>query len=162
MNKKFFILPLVMATGFLCLTGCDKGVKRGENELYITVYDGGYGTKWTDEVSKQYAAKTGVKVTWTADQSILERMDSELDAPESDIYMSHDIRWQEYAESGQLEVLDDLYESEVEGTNKTFKQRLCQGAEQVSKLEDGHYYKVCYTQGAGGFVYNVDMFKEKI
>ena len=160
MNKKFFILPLVMATGFLCLTGCDKGVKRGENELYITVFDGGYGTKWIDEVSKQYEAKTGVKVTWTADQSILDRMDSELGAPESDIYMSHDIRWQEYAEAGQLECLDDLYESKVEGTDKTFKERLCQGAEQVSKLEDGHYYKVCYTQGAGGFVYNMDMFEE--
>ena len=159
MNKKFFILPLVMTSGFLCLTGCDRGVKRGENELYITVYDGGYGTEWIDTVAKQYEAKTGVKVVWTADQSILERMDSELESPASDIYMSHDIRWQEYAEGGQLEQLDDLYASEVEGTGKTFKERLCQGAEEVSKLEDGHYYKVCYTQGAGGLVYNKTMFE---
>ena len=160
MNKKFFILPLVMASGFLCLTGCDKGVKRGENELYICVYDGGYGTEWIAKVADDYSKKTGVKVNWKADQTILDRMDSEIENPNSDIYMSHDIRWQEYAEAHQLEVLDDLYESEVEGTGKTFKQRLCQGAEEVSKLEDGHYYKVCYTQGAGGFVYNKTMFEE--
>ena len=160
MNKKFFILPLVMASGFLCLTGCNRGVKRGENELYICVYDGGYGTEWIAKVADDYSKKTGVKVNWKADQTILDRMDSEIENPNSDIYMSHDIRWQEYAEAHQLEVLDDLYESEVEGTGKTFKQRLCQGAEEVSKLEDGHYYKVCYTQGAGGFVYNKTMFEE--
>ena len=160
MNKKFFILPLVMASGFLCLTGCNRGVKRGENELYICVYDGGYGTEWIAKVADDYSKKTGVKVNWKADQTILDRMDSEIENPNSDIYMSHDIRWQEYAEAHQLEVLDDLYESEIEGTGKTFKQRLCQGAEEVSKLEDGHYYKVCYTQGAGGFVYNKTMFEE--
>ena len=160
MNKKFFILPLVMASAFLTMTACDPKVKRGENELYITVYDGGYGTDWIDQVSKDYQEKTGVEVHWTADQSILDRMDSELENPESDIYMSHDIRWQEYAEAGQLACLDDLYESEVEGTGKTFKQRLCGGAEEVSKLEDGHYYKVCYTQGAGGLIYNKTMFEE--
>ena len=158
MNKKIFILPLVATASLLAMTGCIKGGRKA-NELYVTVYDGGYGTDWIDQVAKDYEAKTGIKVVWTADQSILERMDSELDAPSSDIYMSHDIRWQEYAEAGQLEVLDDLYESEVEGTSKTFKQRLCSGAEEVSKLEDGHYYKVCYTQGAGGLIYNMDMFE---
>ena len=160
MNKKHFIFPLVVATGFFCLAGCNKGPVRNGNELFITVYDGGYGTKWIEQVASDYEEATGVKVTWTADQSILERMESELDAPQSDIYMSHDIRWQEYAEAGQLEVLDDLYNSQVEGTGKTFKQRLCAGAEEVSRLDDGHYYKVCYTQGAGGLVYNVDMFNK--
>ena len=158
MNKKFFILPLVAVSTFLALTGCDKNKRKG-NELYITVYDGGYGTEWIDQVAKDYEAKTGIKVNWTADQSILDRMDSELDSPQSDIYMSHDIRWQEYAEAELLEPLDDLYDSEVEGTGKTFKQRLCGGAEEVSKL-NGHYYKVCYTQGAGGLVYNKTMFEE--
>ena len=157
MNKKFFMLPLIATSALLGLTGCGK--KRG-GELYVTVYDGGYGTDWIDQVSKDYEAKTGTKVVWTADQTILDRISTELDAPSSDIYMSHDITWQEFAEQGLLEQLDDLYESEVEGTGKTFKERLCAGAEEVSKLEDGHYYKVCYTQGAGGLVYNMDMFEE--
>ena len=156
MNKEFFMLPLIAASALLALTGCNKS--RG-GELYITVYDGGYGTEWIDQVAKDYEAKTGTKVVWTADQTILDRISTELDAPSSDIYMSHDITWQEFAEQGLLEELDDLYASEVEGTGKTFKERLCAGAEEVSKLDDGHYYKVCYTQGAGGLVYNIDMFK---
>ena len=158
MKKKFFILPLVMASGFLCLTGC-KGNKRGDKELYVTVYDGGYGTEWIDQVAKDYEAETGIKVIWTADQTILDRITTELESPSQDIYMSHDITWQEFAEQGLLENLDDLYESQVEGTGKTFKERLCSGAEEVSRLDDGHYYKVCYTQGAGGLIYNIDLFK---
>ena len=161
MNKKFFILPLVLSAGLLSLTACgNSGPSRSGNELFVTVYDGGYGTDWIAQVAKDYQDKTGVKVNWSADQSILDRMDSELDNPGSDIYMSHDIRWQEYAEANLLENLDDLYNSQVEGTGKTFKQRLCAGAEEVSRLDDGHYYKVCYTQGAGGFIYNIDMFRE--
>ncbi|MBO5577852.1 MAG: carbohydrate ABC transporter substrate-binding protein [Bacilli bacterium] len=161
MNKKTFILPIAVLSGLLSLVGCgNSDVVRTDNEIYVTVYDGGYGTAWIDQVAKDYEAKTGVHVNWNADQSILDRMTSELDNPQSDIYMSHDITWQEYAELGQLEQLDDLYNSQVEGTGKTFKQRLCAGAEEVSRLEDGHYYKVCYTQGAGGLVYNVDMFRE--
>ena len=161
MNKKTFILPIAVLSGLLSLVGCgNSDVVRTDNEIYVTVYDGGYGTAWIDQVAKDYEAKTGVHVNWNADQSILDRMTSELDNPQSDIYMSHDITWQEYAELGQLEQLDDLYNSQVEGTGKTFKQRLCAGAEEVSRLEDGHYYKVCYTQGAGGLIYNVDMFRE--
>ena len=161
MNKKIFILPLVLSAGLLSLTACgDSGPNRSGKELFITVYDGGYGTDWIKQVAKDYQAKTGIKVNWDANQSLLDILDSELEYPESDIYMSHDIRWQEYAEAGLIEQLDDLYNSEVEGTGKTFKQRLCAGAEEVSRLDDGHYYKVCYTQGAGGLVYNIDMFEE--
>ena len=160
MKKKILLLPLAISASLLCLTGCFGGNDRGSNEIYVTVYDGGYGTEWIKQVALDYEAKTGVKVNWTADQSILDRISSELDSPSSDIYMSHDITWQEFAEQGLLENLDDLYASEVEGTGKTFKDRLCAGAEEVSRLEDGHYYKVCYTQGAGGLIYNIDMFRE--
>ncbi len=150
------MLPLIATSALLGLTGCGK---KRTGDLFVTVYDGGYGTDWIKQVAEDYEAKTGIKVSWSADQTILDRLSTELDAPSSDIYMSHDIGWQGYAEQGLLEELDDLYASEVEGTGKTFKDRLCAGAEEISKLND-HYYKVCYTQGAGGLVYNVKMFQD--
>ena len=160
MNKKFLVLPAVALASLATLVGCNKKtVTRTDNELYVCVYDGGYGTDWIAQVAEDYEAKTGVKVVWEADQSILDRMTSDLEAPSYDVYMSHDISWQQYAAKGLLEQLDDLYEEEVEGTGKTFKQRLCAGAEEVSKFQ-GHYYKSCYTQGAGGLVYNMKMFQD--
>ena len=158
MKRKLILLPLV-ALAMPLLTGCGGGQERNENTLMVCVYDGGYGTAWIDQVAKDYEAKTGVKVQWEADQSILDRITSDLENPTYDVYMSHDISWQSFAAQGLLAELDDLYAKEVEGTGKTLKQRLIKGAEEISKFQD-HYYKVCYTAGAGGLVYNVDMFKE--
>lgn len=159
MNRKLLVLPLVAMASLATLVACNKSVKRNANELYVCVYDGGYGTDWIKQVAEDYQAKTGVKVVWEADQSILDRMSSDLEAPSYDVYMSHDISWQKFAAKGQLAELDDLYAMQVGNTGKTFEQRLCAGAAEVSKFQ-GHYYKSCYTQGAGGFVYNMKMFKE--
>ncbi len=160
MNKKIFVLSAVALTSFMTLVGCNSNkVVRNSDELYVCVYDGGYGTEWIDQVAKDYENATGVKVIWEADQSILDRMTSDLENPSYDVYMSHDISWQQYAAKGLLAELDDLYEEQVGDTGKTFKQRLCDGAAEVSTFQ-GHYYKSCYTQGAGGLVYNIKMFEE--
>jgi N-acetylglucosamine transport system substrate-binding protein len=135
------------------------------DEIWICVYDGGYGTQWLADIAASFTAKTGIKVHYDADTSILDRIENALkNGGDYDIYMSHGINWQSYAASGWLANLDDLYSSSVDGFSGTFTDRLANGAANLSKITgkgdtEGHYYKVCYTQGAGGFVYNVDMFK---
>ena len=134
-------------------------VTRAANELYVCVYDGDYGVKWIQEAAAAYQQLTGVTVHAEADQAILTRIEGDLASPSYDIYMSHDLTWQQFAAKGLIEKLDDLYEMEVEGTGgKKFKDRLSDEAKRVSVFRD-HYYKVCYTQGAGGLVYNKKMFE---
>ena len=164
MNKKLLVLPAVALASLATLIGCKKNSmpERKSDELYVCVYDGGYGTEWIAKVAEDYEAATGVKVVWEADQSILDRMTSDLESPSYDVYMSHDISWQQYAAKGLLEQLDDLYEEEVdcgEAGQIKFVNRLCAGAAEVSSFQ-GHYYKSCYTQGAGGLVYNIKMFQD--
>lgn len=191
MNKrKSFFITGVLFLGLL-ISGCkpsdstsggqnsnsDSGTNSGSNqgsnsgttkqkELYVQIYDGGYGSGWIKKIAADYEAKTGVKVKYNMSISILDRLESDLKSnPEYDIYMSHDINWQNYAANNLLEPLDDLYERVVEGTGgKKFKERLVDGAVELSRAEnydyDEHFYRVNYTQGAGGLVYNVDMFAE--
>lgn len=148
------------------LTSCGGGSSRtgGTDELWICVYDGGYGTEWAETIGAAFEEETGIKVQVDADTSILSRLGSALkDGGDYDLYMSHGISWQEYATLGYLEPLDDVYESTVDGYEGTFADRLVEGAEEVSKLEvngEEHYYKVCWTQGAGGILYNMDMFEQ--
>lgn len=166
--KKMLFLSLTALTSTSMLTACggDESQRNESNELRICVYDGGYGTEWLETITKNYEQKTGIKVVAEVDSAILDRLEDQLEnVSDYDIYMSHDINWQNFAARGLLANLDDLYSREVEGyEGKTFEDRVIDGAVEYSKTagEDGsvHYYKVCYTQGAGGFVYNMDMFEE--
>ncbi|MCR4562039.1 MAG: ABC transporter substrate-binding protein [Bacilli bacterium] len=162
------ILSGVAVLGMLasCGGGGGNSGKSGEQELWICVYDGGYGNKWIEDVSKKFTEATGIPVHCDVDTSILDRIESALkNGGDYDIYMSHGINWQSYAASGWLANLDDLYTSKVEGFEGTFADRLSDEARSISKITgkgdtEEHYYKVCYTQGAGGLIYNMDMFEE--
>lgn len=166
MKKKLIFASLsVLAITTGLLASCGGTTRTDSDELYVCVYDGGYGKEWITQIASDYEAKTGIKVNVTMDTSVLDRLESQLrDGSDYDIFMSHDINWKSYAASGYLADLDDLYSSTVEGTGKTFEQRLSSSALKNSKTsgEEGteHYYKVCYTQGAGGLVYNVDLFEK--
>ncbi len=140
---------------------------NSDNEIWVSVYDGGYGLDWIKDVGDAFTAKTGIKVHADGDTALLDRLENSLkNGGDYDIYMSHGINWQSYAASGYLAKLDDVYSSTVEGFDGTFKDRLPNGAEALSKIQgkgdvEEHYYKVCYTQGAGGFIYNMDMFRQQ-
>lgn len=163
--KKFLVPCLALVLMGTTLVSCGDDNNHNSNELYVCVYDGGYGTEWIETLAAKYEEKTGVKVHAESDLSILERMDDQLkNGADYDIYMSHDINWQQYAANGWLENLDDLYETKIEGTDETFEQRLVSGAAKISRYtnastDEEHYYKSCYTQGAGGLVYNIEMFE---
>lgn len=165
--KSFKKLSIMMgiALASTVLAACSNTPTKSDNEVWICVYDGGYGTDWATKMAEAFEEKTGIKVHVEADTSILDRIESALnDGGDFDMYFSHDIKWQNFAAEGLLEPLDDVYSSTIEGTGKTFEQRTIDGANKFSKVEgdDGkeHYYKVCWTQGAGGLVYNMDMFEK--
>ena len=169
MRKAKFLIAAVALLGTAggVLTSCGPTSQRTDaTELWICVYDGGYGIEWANTIGAAFEEKTGIPVHVEADTSILSRLESTLkDGGDYDIYMSHGINWQEYAMKGYLAELDDLYESSVEGYEGKFIDRLVDTAAENSKLDvkgngEEHYYKVCWTQGAGGILYNMDMFEE--
>ena len=168
-NKKTLLTlaTSLLSVGVLASCGGGGGGSKKADTLYVCVYDGGYGTSWIETLANKYEEATGTHVEWKADSEILNRIENQLaKKSDYDIYMSHDINWEQFAARGYLENLDDLYESDVKvgSSTKKFKDRVIGEALKVSKAEgkDGssHYYKVCYTQGAGGFIYNIDMFRE--
>lgn len=185
MKHSKFLIPAVAAFFAVVLTSCGNVTSNsdstnsssdssstsgstsstGQDELYICVYDGGYGTEWLQQMASDYQKKTGVVVHAEASTSILDRLEDQLEnGADYDIYMSHDINWQNFAARDLLANLDDLYTKEIDNKGTTFEQRVASGASELSVAENGkgdeHHYKVCYTQGAGGFLYNIDMFNK--
>lgn len=166
--KKTFHGSVMLLAALALLASCGSAsTEKSDDELWILAYQGGYGSAWLEDMASGFMAKYPEyegKVVVDTSTSILDTLESKLkDGSDYDLFMSHDIPWQRYAAEGYLAELDDLFETEIDGfSGKTFEERLVEGAADLCKLAvDGetHAYKAPYTQGCGGFVYNVDLFK---
>lgn len=155
------LLSIVLALGIgATLAGCD-GNTQDSGGLNIVVYNGGYGVKWAEKLAEKFSEENGgVVVNVIPNNGVLTTLTAELKDKKNttDLYFSHGISWEMYAAEGLIEPLDDLYASEVEN-GKTFEERVIPKALAASKFNN-HYYKMPWTQGAGGLVYNVKMFEE--
>ena len=165
-KKMVSILGAVLTMGVL--SACGGGTPRQPGTLSIMFYNGGYGDNWVKEIVDQYMEETGNIVEAVPDKTISSKAETNLaskNGSEYDIFISHDLNWQNFADRGLLANLDDLYESKtIEGDK--FADRVLPAAKEISKYKavrdsEEHYYKVCLTQGAGGFVYNEDLFASK-
>jgi len=169
MKKSKIIAVLGTMLAVSTLASCGGGGQRREpGVLSIMFYNGGYGDEWVTEIVKQYQEETGNIVEAVPDKTISAKAETNLaskNGSEYDIFISHDLNWQNFADRGLLANLDDLYESKtIEGDK--FEDRVLPAAKEIAKYKsyndsEEHYYKVCLTQGAGGFVYNEDLFKAK-
>lgn len=137
--------------------GTTSGPVQKNNSLTVAVYDGDYDTQWLDNMLEEFSKEAGIRYTVRPNVDLLPSLSSDLEDSDIDLYISHGIPWQNLAAEGKLEPLDDLYESDVEGV--PFSERVIDGGLEAS-MAGGHYYKVLWTQGTGGFIYNVNMFEE--
>ncbi len=157
----------IAATSLAACGGDNEGGRPtgGNGSIVIKYYDGGYGREWADDLASRYKTiHPDADVTMEADLEILGTMTSALQSedPDYDIFISHDITWQYYALEGYLANLDALYAKKL-SDGRTFADALSPANREYSKFDAGegeHYYKVNWTQGAGGLIYNVDMFEE--
>ncbi len=166
--NKIKVIPFLLMAAATTLTACgnNNSNNRQEGFLKIVVYNGGYGYEWLDAISKEFMSQTGIRVSFDPDSAILQKIDQQLTGKTNyDIFMSHGINWQNYASRDLLANLDDLYDEVVDTkTGKKFVDRFNNGSAELSRYKNSngeeHYYKVNWTQGAGGLIYNVDMFNE--
>jgi len=155
------ILALIMAL-FVATTlvACITPDKKEEGELRIALFLGGYGQKWLKEIADRFEADnpgTTVKIDASRQisQEALGRMQT---GSNDDIFIIHKDIALQASNEGLLEPLDELFQQEVET-----------GVKLIDKIEpsllrttkfNGHYYKLPWTNGVGGFAYNAKMFKD--
>lgn len=153
-------MMLVLLSGALVtggIAGCAPTTKGEPGILTISYYSGGYGEVWLDTLISEFTEQTGIDVVYEPSTSVIATMEAEFKNKNAyDIYISHGIPWERFAASGYLADLSDLYSSTLsDGT--TFEDKVIESALEISKFNDT-YYKVPYTQGVGGIVYNKTMF----
>lgn len=154
MKKVFLVLTTVVL--MFSIAGCSK---KEDSNLKIAVFLGGYGDSWIRNLANDFMEEhEGVTVEIEATRQIQSDITSRLaNGSDDDIFMSHGIFWERAAVMDQLEPLDDLYEMEVEN-GLTVADSLSDEFKETSMYND-HYYKIPYTNGVGGIIYNKTMFE---
>lgn len=153
---KKFVSIMVTATALATLFGC--GQPSG-GDLNVSVFLGGYGKVWINTLARKFETENpGVSVHIEATPDLAAEIPSRLEnQSQDDIFFSHGIAWEKAAVQGYIEPLDDLYEQEVENGVK-LKDRIEPSLLATASFNN-HYYKLPWTNGAGGLVYNAKMFE---
>jgi len=164
MKKILLILIclMVLITGFSCQTDGPDPKKPDPVEtgkLKISVFLGGYGKAWIQTLASQFEAETGIEVSVETNSSLPDQIPTRLEVGVGDdIFFSHGIKWEVPAVKNQILDITDLYQQEVEDGVKLID-RIDPGLLSTARLGD-RYFKLPWTKGAGGLVYNAKLFDQ--
>lgn len=142
------------------------GPQVNDGTLNIAFYKGGYGEKWARKLAEDFMAENpGITVVAEPDKDLVGNIPRYLeDGSKYDIFFSHGIEWEVSARMGWLEPLDDLYATEVaEGVtveDRVLDRFLASSKFRGQKDTEERYYKLHWTNGVGGIVYNKKMFED--
>lgn len=163
-NLKKFVSFCICGTLCATVLGSCSGKKDDPNTLNLVVYDGGYGSQWVYDLIDVFESENaGYKVNVTVSKNAATIITTNMSKNNNtdDLYISVNIDWDMYAPQGKLAVLDDLYETQVDGI--TFKDKVndcyANAVKATCKGEE-HYFRTPWTAGVGGIFYNVKMFRE--
>ena len=184
MKKIIALLLAIVST--IAMVGCspDSGSGSGsggnrpsdvidptKTQLYVSNYDGGYGTDWLyavkDRFEELYAeesfqsGKTGVQIIVHADKDGYagSGLKDKMPVTSDEVFFSEHIMFNDYVSLGYMLDVSDV----VTGTNfdgKTIESKMSQ--EQQSSLKiGGKYYCVPHYASITGINYDIDLFDTK-
>lgn len=149
-----------MCAASLGLVAC--GPQKGENELWITYFKGGYGSEWVETLARKFEQENeGVTVRTDGDTQLIDSVPNMMEnGTNYDLIFCHDITWEDFVNPGYIYCLDDLYKTEVDGNGTTFEDRIWDedvlaSARYPDRDGNYHYYKVPWTIGTAGIAFNL-------
>ena len=171
--KKFIVFCLT-AVMMLVAVGCgadDAGIDKTKTQLYVSNYNGGYGTEWLKQVKDRFeteyagtsfeAGKTGVQIIIHADKDgyygkgLFDRMSTTSD----EVFFSEGITFNDYVSKGYMLDISDVVTGE-NSDGKTIESKM--SVEQKSALQIGDkYYCVPHYAAFTGINYDIDLFNNK-
>jgi ABC-type glycerol-3-phosphate transport system substrate-binding protein len=152
MKKNLWLVGLAL----IALVGCGK---KTSSSLKVSVYLGGYGKVWINNLAREFEAENpGVTVEIETNPDLAAEIPNRLqNGSNDDVFFSHGINWERMAVQGYIEQLDDLYQEEIDGIK--LKDKIEPSLLSTASF-NSHYYKLPYTNGVGGIVYNAKMFRD--
>ena len=177
--KKWIAMCLSMAF-VLGLFGCGEGdpdgrppetINTDQTQLYVSNYDGGYGTEWLYAIKDRFEAdyaetsfeegKKGVQIVIHADKDGYAGSDlfNKMGITSDEVFFSESVTFNDYVSSGYMLDISDVVRSEnLDG--KTIESKM--SPEQRTSLKiGGNYYCIPHYASFTGINYDIDLFDAK-
>lgn len=191
-----FLLTLVMsAVCALGLATCNPGdggnninpeIDTTKTQLYIGIYDGGYGTAWAREVATDFEAyyantsfeegKTGVQVMFDPQKTrfdygtLIPNLQTGIET--SDVYLTAASNYYRFVLDGVCEDISDImkeniynekgdYPAEGEEATRSIFSKMDPYYQTAYEWKDGKFYGFPFEDGVQGLIYDADLFKQR-
>ena len=175
-----FILAMVFAFSAVGCRRGDDGVKidRTRTQLYVSIYDGGYGTEWAYSLAarfeEQYKGvsfekdKTGVQVIVSPSKSSGTGLMNTILSSRNEVFFSPEAYYNDYQKAGVFADITDI----VSGANSSLAEYGDQGTiedkflsdhqKSYYKTSDNKYYAIPGEMMFSGISYDVELFDSEM
>lgn len=164
--RKLFALSMSVVAGLTCMGGCGGG-KENKDALLISVFDGGYGTKWATDIAAAFEEKTGIQ-TEVKPSTYVDGFRTALESgtTEADLFFGKKAHWDLFYKEVKVGSqkfkpifadLTDIYTSVIPGEDKTIREKLSPDVADLLNFgteEESLYYTYSWAIGDREFVVN--------
>lgn len=146
-------------------------IQDEKTQLYVSNYDGGYGTEWLYAVKDRFEAeyaetefeegKKGVQIIVHADKDGYYGVElyNRMGVTSDEVFFSEGLNFNDFVHSDYLLGLNDVVKNK-NFDGKTILSKMSD--EQRNSLElEGNYYVIPHYVGCGGINYDIDLFNSK-
>ena len=167
-------LASMLACGSLAACGGDsKKVDKTKTQLYVTTFEGGYGTGWLEAIKvrfeSEYATvsfeegKTGVQVWIKEDRNLTQAdMVQNLEGSPQEIFFTEAINYYDLQSRGLLYDISDMVTTNIAGETTSIEGKMRDVHKNYFKADDGKYYGIPFYEANYGIVYDVDLFEKEL
>ena len=176
-SKILSILLVCVCLGS-ALFGCSgssggTNIDTGKSQLYVGSYNGGYGTKWLEDIAKDFEndpiisstsfekGKTGVQVIIDPKENFLgQTLAENIAGDKNNIIFAEQVYYDEMVKQNLLLDITDVMTTEPSTGDGILENKLLDWQKEVLKTSDGKYYAIPHYQIFNGMIYDKDLFDE--
>ena len=178
---KLLFMGLLMATSFTALTACGGGedvvgdiekVDNTKTQLYVYNFDGGFGSKWLNEVKGRFEStyanyegkdgKVGVQVIVENGKNDGGKLLEDINNNRNEIIFTENVAYYQYIGKGGMYDITDITTSALTDYNESVSifDKLTKEQQDYFKTSNGKVYAIPYRSNYEGIIYDIDLFDD--
>ena len=158
--------------GVACGRSTGEAIDKTKTQLYVTTFEGGYGSTWLVEAKKRFEeayaevsfedGKMGAQIIIKEDRALTnESLVNNLKGSTQEVFFTEAVNYYDLQSRGLLYDISDAVTSTIEGEGVSVESKMRDVHKEYFKANDGKYYAIPFYEANYGIIYDVDLFESE-